>query len=488
MPSSYLNDIADAPVLVWFRNDLRLDDNSALIAACETGKPVICLFIHEDDVGSGTIGGAQRWWLNHSLKAFGDGLEKLGAKLILRSGKTRDVLESILEESGAGTIVWNRRYAPEEIELDTQIKSWLNDDGYKAASFDGRLMHEPSTQIRTGDGNPYKVFTPFWRAFQKREDVRDPQDAPDAINAHDGDLKSEDLAGWNLLPTSPDWSGGIAEQWTPGEVGAHERLSTFLEENADRYDEARDLPADDATSRLSPHLAFGEISPFRIWRETNAKPGPRSDARTTFLQELVWREFSYHLLVNTDDMTNKNYNSDFDAFPWRDDEDALKRWQKGQTGYPIVDAGMRQLWQTGWMHNRVRMIVGSFLVKHLLLDWRHGERWFRDTLVDCDPASNVAGWQWVAGSGADAAPYFRIFNPILQGEKFDKDGDYVKLFVPELVDLPAKYIHKPWDAPTSTLKKAGITLGETYPKPIVDHKQARERALSAYQTMREEAA
>ena len=475
---------SSSPVIVWFRNDLRLSDNLALHEAASDGRPVICLYIREpaaaDHLG---MGGAQKWWLHHSLCALDKALGQIGASLTLRTGAAADVLGDIVDATGADTIHWNRRYAPAWIEHDRKLKADLKDRGLTVRSFDGHLMHEP-TKIETKSGGFYKVYTPFWRAFEGASDeiVRKTVPAPETINSL-ADVNSESLHDWTLLPTKPDWSGGIAESWTPGEAGAKTRLRSFLDGPVREYDTCRDLPARDLTSRLSPHLAFGEISPVTIWHETIGRVDP-CDSRTTFLKELVWREFSYHLLVNVEDLAHANYNDQFDAFPWRDDDEELRAWQRGMTGYPIVDAGMRQLWTTGWMHNRVRMIVGSFLVKHLLMHWHHGERWFWDTLVDADPASNAASWQWVAGSGADAAPYFRIFNPITQGEKFDAEGDYVKTFVPELAKLPKKYIHKPWEAPRDVLAKAGIKLGDTYPKPIVDHPAARQRALDAYDTMR----
>lgn len=478
-----------APIIVWLRHDLRLDDNTALLAAHQAGHAVVCVYIFDETMdNTSQFGGAQKWWLHHSLSGLSKDLEAIGARLILRSGEPLSVLQSIVEQTGAKTVVWNRYYSPHAMQRDSVIKAELRSAGLSAQSYDGHLLHEPS-KVQTGSGGFYRVYTPFWKSVyaQASEMIRAPRNAPSALNAYDGDIESEQLDDWKLLPTKPDWSSGIADEWEPGEAGAKKRLSAFLDGAVESYGKARDLPAQPGTSKLSPHLAFGEISPHRVWHEAN-KANTISDDRLVFLKELIWREFAYHLLVNVPDLSQSNYNKQFDVFPWLEDDAMLTAWQKGQTGYPIVDAGMRQLYQTGWMHNRVRMIVGSFLVKHLLLDWRHGEAWFWDTLVDADPASNAASWQWVAGSGADAAPYFRIFNPITQGEKFDPDGTYVKLFLPELVNLDKKYIHKPWEAPLTELKKAGISLGKTYPAPIVDHKQARQRALDAYQTMRGKAA
>lgn len=477
-----------SPIIVWFRRDLRLDDNLALKTAVETDAPIVPLFINEPAPAPHLeLGGAQKWWLHKTLEALAAKLNELGADLVLQSGDPLDVLKKVIAETNADAVYWNRRYTPEHIEIDTALKSSLKDDGIDVKSFDGHLMHEP-TQVKTKTGGFYRVYTPFWKSFYAARDeiVRPAIDAPDKLTSGTG-VASEKLEDWKLLPTKPNWSGGLAETWTPGEAGAHERLAEFLDNGVSQYDDERDLPSTEGTSRLSPHLTFGEISPSRIWH-TTLDNAADTTGRTTFLKELVWREFSYHLLVNTGDLANGNYNAQFDQFPWDENEERLKAWQKGATGYPIVDAGMRQLYETGWMHNRVRMIVGSFLVKHLLLDWRHGERWFWDTLVDADPASNAAGWQWVAGSGADAAPYFRIFNPMTQGEKFDPKGEYVKRFVPELEKVPPKFIHKPWEAPKNILEYADVTLGATYPHPIVDHQQARTRALDAYQTMRGKAA
>lgn len=477
--------LSDSPIIVWFRNDLRLADNAALLKATQSKQEVICLYIFDEDADETTnYGGAQLWWLHHSIVSLSKSLDTIGAKLVLKRGSPEKIITDIIAETGAKTVLWNRRYATSHIKRDTKLKSQLTANGINVISFDGALLHEP-TKLRTGSGGPYKVYTPFWRAFSGANEPRDPAPKPESIKSYSKEIQSDALEDWALLPTKPDWSGGIADEWTPGEAGALERLSDFLDGPINDYKAGRDVPAQQDTSKLSPHLAFGEISPYQIWAEVNAKHATHSPNKETFRKEVVWREFAYHLLVNFEDLKNKNYNDQFDAFPWNDEKKHLQAWQRGETGYPIVDAGMRQLWQTGWMHNRVRMIVASFLVKHLLIDWREGEKWFWDTLVDADPASNSASWQWVAGSGADAAPYFRIFNPILQGEKFDKHGDYVKLYCPELRDIPVKYIHKPWAASDDILAKAGVTLGETYPKPVVDHKTARDRALAAYQTMRE---
>jgi deoxyribodipyrimidine photo-lyase len=481
---------ADAPatVLVWFRNDLRVADNLALSDAVALGGSVVALFVMEEGKEAPRPrGGAQRWWLHHSLTALARKLEQRGIQLVLRHGDAASIVDDVLGETGATAVRWNRRYDPAGIRADKRVKEKLGARGIDVRSFDGHLLHEPS-QVKTGKGEFYRVYTPFWRALDGAGDPREPVEAPGKAARCADHVKSDRLDDWKLLPTRPDWSGGIAEAWTPGEDGAHRRLDDFISDPFDRYDQGRDLPGRDGTSRLSPYLAFGEVTPFQIWHETKRRPQEvGSTDRTTYRKELAWREFSYHLLFHNPRLGEANYNSRFDDFPWQDSEKNFDAWTKGQTGYPMVDAGMRQLWQTGWMHNRVRMVVASFLTKHLLIHWRRGEAWFWDTLVDADPASNAAQWQWVAGSGADAAPYFRIFNPVLQGEKFDPDGTYVRTFVPELKKLDTKHIHQPWRAPDDALAKAGIELGSTYPRPIVDHDKARQRALAAYNQIKDAA-
>jgi len=470
------------PVLVWLRKDLRLDDNAALAAAAATGAPVIPVFIREpENASTGPLGEAQAWWLHHSLESFGKSLERLGSRLVLTSGEALSTLERLIAETGAQAVYWNRRYDPKGIAIDSPLKNALRARNIAVKSFAGQLMHEPS-KLMTGGGTPFRVYTPFWRAFDGAGDPPLPVDAPVRLAAPAAWPASENLAHWALLPQKPNWAATFPEVFTPGEEEAQRRLCTFLDDRLKRYDSRRDFPADDATSLLSPHLAMGEISPARIWHATKGLgEAAGHDNLIRFRKELVWREFSYYLLFHFPDLATRNWNPRFDTFEWRFDARLFQSWTKGLTGYPIVDAGMRQLWRHGIMHNRVRMIVASFLIKDLLIDWRHGERWFRDTLVDADPASNAASWQWVAGSGADASPWYRIFNPVLQGEKFDPQGDYVRSFVPELAALDTKYIHRPFEAPLPVLLRAGIRLGETYPKPIVDHGVARQRALSAYE-------
>lgn len=473
--------------LVLFRNDLRTADNRALSAAASSGRPVLAAFVlDEGSDGIRPLGGASRWWLHHSLAALRNKLEALGTHLVLRRGPIGPAVDKLAEESGADIVLWNRRYDPAGVAADTAMKRALRERGIRAESFDGQLLHEPS-RLLTGSGSFYKVFTPFWRALSSSPEPRDPVDPPKKLNGFTGNIASEELDGLVPLPTSPDWAAGLRESWTPGEDGASKCLSAFLADGLGGYAEGRDFPGGHSTSRLSPHLAHGEITPYAVFaalkrRDMQAKRGDPDKYR----KEIGWREFCHHLLFHNPRLREQNFQPGFDAFPWASDQSGLRAWQRGQTGYPIVDAGMRELWQTGTMHNRVRMIAASFLTKHLLVDWREGERWFWDTLVDADPASNPGNWQWVAGSGADAAPYFRIFNPVLQGEKFDAQGVYVRRFVPELEKLPGRYIHRPWEAPGAVLAEAGVTLGEAYPRPIVDHAKARERALAAYRTMRGE--
>jgi deoxyribodipyrimidine photo-lyase len=465
------------PIIVWFRRDLRLTDNPALAAAAATARPVIALYIRDEAGGRWAPGAASRWWLHGSLAALAKALKERGAPLILRAGTAEHVLKDMIEASGATAVFWNRCYAPHAIARDTTIKKALQGARIEAQSFNAALLFEPWT-IKTKSGGPYGVFTPFWRACLAQPEPEKPKPAPKALTAFQEKLKSDALDEWALLPTKPDWTGGLSKTWTPGEAGAAARLQAFLADALDDYKTGRDRPDADGTSRLSPHLHFGEIGPRQVWHAVRSRP-PSASA-DTFLKELGWREFSHHLLYHHPKIADAPLRANFTEFPWRRDRKALTAWQRGRTGYPIVDAGMRQLWETGWMHNRVRMIVASFLIKHLLLPWQDGETWFWDTLVDADLANNAASWQWVAGCGADAAPFFRIFNPVLQGEKFDPDGAYVRRFVPELAKLPADVIHKPWSADAAALKKAGVVLGETYPAPLVDHAQARARALAAF--------
>ncbi len=472
------------PVLVWFRRDLRLADNPALSAAAKGGRPIVPIFIlDEETTGTRPLGGASRWWLHQSLAALAIDLSQRGVRLVLRRGPAAEVLNGLVAETGADAVFWNRRYDPASVARDRGIKRALTERGITVESFNASLLAEP-WHVATKAGKPFSVFTPFWKALQDAVAPDAPLPAPEKIAGPAGPIAGNTLDDWRLLPTEPDWAAGFRPLWTPGEDGARQRFEDFRDQALADYADQRDIPSNPGTSRLSPHLHFGEIGPRQLWHAVRfwmERSGSRAETGgVAFLRELGWREFNYHLLFHHPAMPEKNVNASFDAFPWRDDADALTAWQQGRTGYPIVDAGMRELWLTGWMHNRVRMIAASFLVKHLLLDWRLGEAWFWDTLVDADRANNAGNWQWVAGSGFDAAPYFRIFNPVIQGERFDAAGAYVRRWVPELARLPDRYLHKPWDAPADVLAGAGLRLGETYPRPIVDHKAARQRALDAY--------
>lgn len=474
----------EKPVLVLFRHDLRIKDNRALSAAANTRKPVVVVFIlDEESAGVRAIGRARRWWLHHSLSALSNELKTLGVRLLLRRGAMLSVVEALQKQSGADMALWNRRYDPAEIAADDSMEACLRDRSVATARFDGHLLHEPS-QLKTGSGTEYRVYTPFWNALSKPQ-PRDPVDAPKKLRPFSKVLASDSLDGWNLPPTNPDWAMEFGGTWQPGEAGAHKRLAEFLGGPVDGYGQGRDNPGIEATSRLSPHLAHGEITPFQIFAATRSRriDAPSGDLEK-FRKELGWREFCYHQLFHNRDLATVNYNRAFDGFAWSRHNALHQRWRRGETGYPIVDAGMRQLWRTGWMHNRVRMITASFLIKHLLVDWRQGEQWFWDTLVDADAASNAANWQWVAGSGADASPYFRIFNPVLQGKKFDPGGAYVRHYVPELDGLPDKLIHEPWLAEDGGSFKASACNGVPYPAPAVDHQEARRRALKEYEDMR----
>lgn len=470
---------APAPAIVWFREDLRLADNPALRAAVDSGRPVLCVYIFDEaSAGLRRLGGASRWWLHHSLAALGQSLEKIGGRLDIFEGAAQPVLEKLAKATGAGALFWTRRYDQGGIAVDKAIKAALG-ARIEVESFNGKLLAEPWT-VKNKSGAPFRVFSPFWRTVLAGPEPDAPLPAPrriDGAAAPQGAIALDDL---RLLPTRPDWAGGMRAAWTPGEKAAAKRLADFLDGRVEHYADRRDLPGVEGTSMLSPHLAFGEISPRQIWAATRhaAASNPKLQRGCDkFLSEVGWREFSYHLLFHNPDLATKNFDQRFDRFEWdRPDEKILEAWRRGRTGYPIVDAGMRELWTTGYMHNRVRMVVASFLVKHLLIDWRTGEDWFWDTLCDADAGNNAASWQWVAGCGADAAPYFRVFNPVLQGEKFDADGAYVRRWCPELSGLPDRFVHKPWEAPVPP---------RNYPAPVVDHARARERALAAFQHLKD---
>jgi deoxyribodipyrimidine photo-lyase len=459
--------------IVWFRQDLRLRDNPALTDAARAGDvlPVYIL----DDTHARPLGGASRWWLHRSLTTLA---ESLGG-LLLKRGDPAESLPALAKHIKADRIVWNRCYDPQSVARDKAIKTDLAKRGIETESFNAALLHEPWA-LKTGAGEPYKVFTPYWRAARTLKfdaPLRAPKVKLSALPRGDA------LDDWALTPAKPNWAAGWDKLWTPGETGAANRLRAFLDTRIGDYANGRDRPDADATSRLSPHLHFGEISPRQIYSAVTmaAESGDAPSAQTEkFLSEIGWREFSHQLLFHFPDLPTKNWKPAFDAYPWRRSERDFAAWSRGMTGYPMVDAGMRELWATGYMHNRVRMITASFLIKHLRLDWRRGEAWFWDTLVDADAANNAASWQWVAGSGADASPYFRIFNPIEQGRRHDPEGAYIRRWCPELARLPDKFIHAPFEASADVLRAANITLGKDYPNPIVDHAEARRAALEGY--------
>ena len=457
------------PVIVWFRDDLRIADHPALHAALEHGRPIVAVYVlDEESVGVRPLGGAARWWLHQSLRSLTADIEALGGRLILRRGAAGPIMAALVHETDASAVFWNRRYGLPERTVDTAIKSDLRATGIDAHSFAGSLLFEPWT-IQTGQGGSYSVFTPFWRVCTAGPPPRAPYPAPESIPGWAGILdadspSSDDLDSWGLEPSGPDWAGGLRAAWTPGEASAHALLQTFLDGSLPRYGSERDQPAQNATSRLSPYLRWGEISPYQVWSATQKAQrgltGTALASATRFLTEVGWREFAYHVLFNAPDLATKNLRPAFDAFPWPPvDREVLAAWRQGRTGFALVDAGMRELWRTGSMHNRVRMVTASFLIKNMLVDWREGERWFWDTLVDADPASNPFGWQWVAGSGADAAPYFRIFNPDLQAAKFDPHQQYIRENVPEYGT-------------------------DAYPAPLVDLGESRRAALAAYESVK----
>jgi deoxyribodipyrimidine photo-lyase len=474
---------SDAPIIVWFRLDLRLSDNPALRAAAEEG-PVIPVYVLDDEApGDWRMGGASRWWLHHSLASLDRDLRDRGGRLLLLRGPAQEQLMRLVERTGAAAVHWNRRYEPWAIARDGRIKEALTKSGTGVRSFNAQLLFEPWT-VRNSEGSPYQVYSPFARACRRRPEPPRPLPEPEELRLVSGG-RGVTLKQLGLLPGSADWAGSLEEAWTPGEAPARERLEAFLDGPVGHYAEDRDRPDLDVTSRLSPHLHFGEIGPRTIWHGLREGDRRRSiRGREVFLNEVLWREFAHHLLHHFPQLPEEPLDEAFGVFPWREDPEAFVAWQNGLTGYPIVDAGMRQLRRTGWMHNRVRMVVGSFLVKDLMLPWQAGEAWFWDNLVDADLANNTLGWQWLAGCGPDAAPYFRIFNPVRQGERFDPGGDYVRRWLPELAALPDEHIHAPWQAPEAVLAEAGVRLGDTYPRPIVDHGAARDRALRAFEEAR----
>ena len=476
--------------IVWFRQDLRVDDNPALAEAAARGAVVPVYILDDQTPGEWAIGGAGRWWLQESLAELDRRLTALGAPLIRLAGPPQAALEALAAASGADGLVWNRCYEPFAIARDRAVKAAFKERGFEVWSTNGALLFEPWT-IATKSGDPYKVYTPFSKACLKSPRPRAPVATPETLRAPKMEATGFEIAP-QLLPESVGWTRWLQEHWSPGFTCAHDALEHFLADKVGQYGDNRDRPDRRGTSELSPRLHWGELSPHQIWHaalsvcggEDALDPGRGSEV---FLKELIWREFGYHILYHFPDLPEEPLNERFRDFPWADDAAMREAWRHARTGYPIVDAGMRQLRRTGWMHNRLRMIVGSFLVKDLLEHWRVGALWFWDNLVDADLASNTLGWQWVGGCGPDAAPYFRVFNPVKQGEKFDPQGAYVRRWVPELAALPTAQLHAPWTAAEATLREAGVRLGETYPRPIVDHGLARRRALDAFARIKQAA-
>ena len=457
----------DQTIIVWFRTDLRIEDNPALYEAVKEGR-IIPVFIWSPEEEDMSPGAATRWWLHHSIKSLTESLEKLGTTLALRTGASIKNLEKLAEDTGATGVYWNRRYEPMIRKRDDEIACQLRQAGLTVKTFKASLLTEPE-EIENKSGLPFKVFTPFWKHCLKKLNASTPLPAPQKIKPPKVSLRTTELSELNLKPEQ-DWGHSMNEVWTPGEPGAASALELFINDSFNEYDQNRNFPNTKGTSRLSPHLRFGEVSPRQI-KHSLKQSGHTHWKESHYLSEIGWREFGYHLLYHFPHTVREPLRPQFNRFPWKENSSQLRSWQKGQTGYPLVDAGMRELWATGWMHNRVRMVVASFLVKHLLIHWRHGADWFWDTLVDADLASNTQGWQWTAGSGADAAPYFRIFNPTTQAIKFDPEGDYIRKWVPELRHVSAPDIFEP----------SKVDRGQNYPSPIVNHSDARDRALKAYE-------
>jgi deoxyribodipyrimidine photo-lyase len=475
---------ASRRAILWFRSDLRLSDHSALDAALKLGAEVIPVFIWApDEEIPWAPGEASRWWLHHSLKSLGEDLRQRSSRLVLRAGPSLPVLRDLVRETGASTVLWSRRYEPVVVRRDQNVQRALEEDGVRVATFNNSLLNEPWS-IENKSRRPFQVFTPFWRHCLSVTKPAELLSAPSRLPAPAKWPRSDSLSSWGLLPRLA-WADGFSGVWKPGSAGALEHLDRFLGKALANYGEDRNRPDLVGTSRLSPHLHFGEISPRQVWhalrRQGESQSPPNGSWKSAqFLTEIGWREFAYHLLHHYPHTPEQPLRKEFERFPWRKGDLWLHAWQKGRTGYPLVDAGLRELWATGWMHNRVRMVVASFLVKHLQISWVEGARWFWDTLVDADLASNTLGWQWTSGCGADAAPYFRVFNPVIQGEKFDPKGEYVRKWVPELARLPDRYLHQPWSAPPEALSAARVRLGQDYPEPLVNHAIAREVALEAF--------
>lgn len=466
--------------LLWFRRDLRLNDNPALSAVLAS-KTLVPVYILDSDEQDWKGGAASNWWLHHSLKSLDHDLRQRGSQLLLRCGSERETLFKLVKQYNIDTVVWNRRYEPQRIARDKEIKAALQASAVQVASFNAHLINEPWA-VATQQGKPYRVFTPYWKSCQGIENSLPPAEQIQKLPSLNLNITSEKLEDLGLLP-DVNWYGGLEKNWKTGEYAAHKRLDDCINKVINHYQVKRDYPAQDATSRLSPHLCFGEISPRRVLDRIHSALSNgqlAQDSASAFSRQLYWREFAYHLLYHFPATAKQPLNEKFKAFPWQKNRNALKHWQRGETGIPIVDAGMRELWQTGWMHNRVRMIVASLLTKNLGIHWLEGARWFWDTLVDADLANNTLGWQWVAGCGADAAPYYRIFNPVTQAQRFDEEARYIRHWVPELASLDNRYIFAPWQSDSTDAKvqrylKQGLRL---------DLKLSRDAALARYDAVK----
>lgn len=479
--------MSQATTIVWLRQDLRVADQPALRRAADRGRVVPVYIWAPEEEGDWPPGAASRWWLHHSLASLDAQLRERGSRLIIRRGPTQATLDELLEETGATAICWNRRYEPAAIERDKQVKATLLTRGVQAESFNGSLLHEP-WMIATKQGRPYQVFTPFWKACLTADVRHETLPAPRELAAPTKWPRSLPLDELELLPRIK-WDVEFTQTWDVGAPGAERQLHQFVSGAMARYDEGRDRADVEGSSLLSPHLHFGEISPRQVWcaveKQLAKSPGLKGrQSAEIFLKEIGWREFAHHLLYHFPHTPTEPLREQFRSFPWSRSHKHLRAWQRGSTGYPIVDAAMRHLWATGFMPNRMRMVVASFLTKDLRISWQRGAEWFWDTLVDADLANNTLGWQWTAGCGADAAPYFRVFNPTTQAEKADPEGEYIRHWVPELAKLPTKRLREPWTATAEELAAAGVQLGGNYPRPIVDHHEAREAALAAYEKIR----
>ncbi len=473
------------PALICFRQDLRLTDNPALLAAELRRGPVVPVFIWApDEEGRWPPGAASRWWLHQSLAHLNETLRELGSRLVIRCGPTLETIRELIRQTGATAVYWNRRYEPAAADRDRRVAADLARNGVMAEIFNGSLLFEPA-EVSTKQGEPYRVFTPFWKACRELPAPTAPSRKPTRLRAPARWPAGLALQELDLEPKI-DWAAGLREAWQPGEAGAREQLARFRDDALADYPSMRDRPDRSGTSRLSPHLHFGEISVREVWHAIHGRPPAkgRRNAVDVYARELGWREFAYHLLVHFPNTPDRPLQAAFAKFPWKRNDAVLRAWQRGRTGFPMVDAAMHELWHTGWMHNRARMVVASFLAKDLLLPWLDGARWFWDTLVDADLANNTLGWQWTAGCGADAAPFFRIFSPVKQAQKFDPDGSYVQRWLPELARLPDRWVHRPFDAPATVLAEAGIRIGETYPRPVVEHGEAARRALAVFRRHR----